>query len=119
LKGFLFFTRFTETRNRPKFNAHIFEVLNKKIFMEYKVIPFVATANQQNMSSKNIAEQLDSLIKAHINDGWEYVRLESVSTYIQPVEGCFGNTVKPGYMTSYQMVVFSKKENEKSINSSY
>lgn len=87
--------------------------------MEYKVIPFVATANQQNMSSKNIAEQLDNLIKVHTNDGWEYVRLESVSTYIQPVEGCFGNTVKPGYMTSYQMVVFSKKENEKSINSSY
>ena len=87
--------------------------------MEYKVIPFVATASQQNMSAKNIAEQLDNLIKVHTNDGWEYVRLESVSTYIQPVEGCFGNTSQSGYMTSYQMVVFSKNEDEKPINSSY
>jgi len=82
--------------------------------MEYKVIPFVATVNPNNMSSKNIAEQLDQLIKTHIEGGWEYVRLESVSTYVQPVEGCFGNTEKSGYMTSFQMVVFNKKEDEKS-----
>lgn len=87
--------------------------------MEYKVVPFVATANQQNMGSKNIAEQLDNLIKTQNSDGWEYLRLESVSTYIQPVDGCFGLGRKPGYMTSYQMVVFTKKENEKFINSSY
>lgn len=87
--------------------------------MEYKVIPFFATANQQNMSAKNIAEQLDNLIKVHTNDGWEYVRLESVSTYIQPIDGCFGFGRRPGYMTSYQMVVFTKKENEKPIKSSY
>lgn len=87
--------------------------------MEYKVIPFVATANQQNMSAKNIAEQLDNLITVHTSDGWEYVRLESISTYIQPVEGCFGNTSQPGYMTSYQMVVFSKNENEVPTHSSY
>ncbi|MEY8758137.1 hypothetical protein [Chryseobacterium tongliaoense] len=87
--------------------------------MEYKVIPFVATANQQNMSAKNIAEQLDNLITVHANDGWTYIRVESISTYIQPVEGCFGNTAQPGYMTSYQMVVFSKEENEKPITPSY
>lgn len=50
--------------------------------MEHKVIPFVATANQQNMSAKNIAEQLDNLIKVQSEQGWRYVRLESVSTYI-------------------------------------
>lgn len=31
--------------------------------MEYKVIPFVATAKQQNISSSIIAQQLESLIK--------------------------------------------------------
>jgi len=87
--------------------------------MEYKVVPFVATANQQNMSSKNIAEQLDNVIKVQSKEGWAYVRLESVSTYIQPVDGCFGVGQKPGYMTSYQMVVFSKEENEKSATLSY
>ena len=29
--------------------------------MEYKVVPFVATANQQNMSSTIIAQQLENL----------------------------------------------------------
>ena len=87
--------------------------------MEYKVVPFVATTSQQNMSAKNIAEQLDNLIKVHTHEGWEYIRLESVSTYIQPIDGCFGLGHKPGYMTSYQMAVFTKKENEKPIHSSY
>lgn len=77
--------------------------------MEYKVVPFVATANQQNMSSSIIAQQLENLILAQSADGWKYLRLESVSTYIQPVEGCFGiGQQKPGYMTSYQVAVFTK-----------
>lgn len=87
--------------------------------MEYKVIPFVATVNQQNMSSTNIAQQLENLIKVQNEEGWKYVRLESVSTFIQPVEGCFGMGEKPGYMTSYQMAVFTKEEYEKSTSSSY
>jgi hypothetical protein len=87
--------------------------------MEYKVIPFVATAKQQNISSSNIAQQLENLIKVQQDEGWKYVRLESVSTFIQPVDGCFGLGQKPGYMTSYQMAVFTKEEHEKSINSSY
>lgn len=87
--------------------------------MEYKVIPFVATAKQQNVSSSHIAQQLEDLIKAKQIEGWKYVRLESVSTYIQPVEGCFRNTVRPGYMTSYQMAVFIKEEYENPVDSSY
>lgn len=88
--------------------------------MEYKVVPFVATANQQNMSSNIIAQQLENLILVQSEEGWKYLRLESVSTYIQPIEGCFGiGQQKPGYMTSYQVVVFSKETNEISSNSSY
>ena len=81
--------------------------------MKYKVIPFVATAKQQNISSSIIAQQLESLIKDQSQLGWKYLRLESVSTYIQPVEGCFGiGQQKPGYMTSYQVAVFTKETNE-------
>lgn len=81
--------------------------------MEYKVIPFVATAKQQNISSSIIAQQLESLIQDQSQLGWKYLRLESVSTYIQPVEGCFGiGQQKPGYMTSYQVAVFTKETNE-------
>lgn len=81
--------------------------------MEYKVIPFVATAKQQNISSSIIAQQLESLIKDQSQLGWKYLRLESVSTYIEPIEGCFGiGQQKPGYMTSYQVAVFTKETNE-------
>lgn len=76
--------------------------------MEYKVVPFIATLNQQKKTSKDVATQLEKLIIQATDQGWEYVRLESVSTYIQPDSGCFGIGGRPGYMASYQMVVFSK-----------
>lgn len=76
--------------------------------MEYKVVPFIATLNQQKETSSAIANQLEKLIAQHTADGWAYVRLESVSTYVQPHDGCFGVGAKPGHMASYQMAVFSK-----------
>ena len=76
--------------------------------MEYKVVPFTATLNQQKETTKNVADQLENLIRKFNDQGWEYVRLESVSTYVQPEPGCFGLGGKPGYMASYQMIVFSK-----------
>lgn len=77
--------------------------------MEYKVIPFVASVNLKKGNSNNaVAEQLQDIIKHHANQGWNYVRLESVTTFVQPDSGCFGLGAKPGYTTSRQMVVFSK-----------
>lgn len=76
--------------------------------MEYKVVPFTATLNLQKEKSTTVAEQLESLIIDANTRGWDYVRLESVSTYIQPDAGCFGIGGKPGYMASYQMVVFRR-----------
>lgn len=75
--------------------------------MEYKVIPFVASI-QNNGNSKQSAQQLEDIIKAQSNEGWKYIRLESVSTFVQPESGCFGFGGKPGFSTSHQMVVFSK-----------
>lgn len=76
--------------------------------MEYKVVPFTATLNQQKETTSVIANQLENLIKKFTDQGWEYIRLESVSTFVQPDSGCFGFGGKPGYMASYQMIVFSK-----------
>lgn len=76
--------------------------------MEYKVIPFTATLNQQKETTNVIADQLENTIKQYNHQGWEYVRLESVSTYVQPDSGCFGFGAKPGYLASYQMLVFRK-----------
>ena len=76
--------------------------------MKYKVVPFTAFLDQKKETDKAVANQLENLIQQYSDQGWEYVRLESVSTYIQPDSGCFGLGAKPGYMSSYQMVVFSK-----------
>lgn len=85
--------------------------------MEYKVVPFVATMKQQKETTAVVAQQLEELIRNYSDQGWKYIRLESVSTFIEPDNGCFGLGAKPGFMSSYQMVVFSKDEtNNSSIN---
>lgn len=78
--------------------------------MEYKVIPFVASIDSKEGNSKHVAEQLEEITKNFSNKGWKYVRLESVTTYVQPNNGgCFGSGAKPGYTTSRQMIVFKKE----------
>lgn len=76
--------------------------------MEYKVVPFVASIDPKKGNSNHVAEQLENLIKNFSNQGWDYVRLEGVSTYVHPESGCFGGS-KPGYTTVRQMVVFQKR----------
>lgn len=77
--------------------------------MEYKVIPFVASIDYRKGTSEEVAKQLENLINDNYEKGWNYLRLESVSTYIGPDNGCFGIGGKPGYTTTRQMVVFNKK----------
>jgi hypothetical protein len=76
--------------------------------MEYKVIPFVASIDHKKGTSDHVAQQLEILINSYASKGWNYVRLESVTTFVSPDNGCFGLGGKPGYTTSRQMVVFSK-----------
>ena len=76
--------------------------------MEYKVVPFVASIDPKKGTSYHFAEKLESLIKNYNNQGWEYIRLEGVSTFVHPDNGCFGFGSKPGYTTNRQMVVFKK-----------
>ncbi len=76
--------------------------------MEYKVVPFVASIDPRRGTAEHVAEQLDSLIKNYSIQGWKYVRLESVTTLVQPDKGCFGIGAKPAYTTARQMVVFEK-----------
>lgn len=76
--------------------------------MEYKVVPFTAILDQKKETSQVVAGQLEKLIQNYNQQGWEYVRLESVSTFVQPDSGCFGIGAKPGYMSAYQIIVFSR-----------
>ncbi|CAL2078883.1 hypothetical protein [Tenacibaculum sp. 190524A05c] len=77
--------------------------------MEYKVIPFVPTINRKKENSKEVAKQLENIIENYTVQGWQYVRVESVQTYILPDFGCFGIGAKPGYTAYRQMIVFSKR----------
>lgn len=76
--------------------------------MEYKVVPFVASIDAKIGTSDQVAQQLESLILNFTKIGWKYERLESVMTFVQPDNGCFGLGAKPGYTTTRQMVVFSR-----------
>ena len=76
--------------------------------MEYKVIPFVPSINRNEENSTEVAKQLQDIVTHQSNQGWTYVRLESVETFIIPDSGCFGFGAKPGYMATRQMIVFSK-----------
>ena len=75
--------------------------------MNYKVVPFTAKITQKDTTA-NVAEQLQNLINEYAAQGWEYVRLESVDTQVTPDSGCFGFGAKPGYSTSFKMVVFKQ-----------
>ncbi|MFT5891322.1 MAG: hypothetical protein ACI9Y7_001423 [Dokdonia sp.] len=76
--------------------------------MEYKVIPFVASIDRNKNPSNQVAEQLEDLIKTYTNKGWQYIRLESVTTLVKADGGCFGFGQSPAYTTTRQMVVFGK-----------
>lgn len=76
--------------------------------MEYKVVSFVASIDHKSGTSNHVAQQLEGLINQYAMEGWNYIRLESVKTFVGPDNGCFGFGGKPGYETTRQMVVFSK-----------
>lgn len=76
--------------------------------MEYKVLPFVASIQNKGTSSQS-ANQLEEVIKIQSTAGWEYVRLESVSTFVAGDKGCFGFGGTQGHATAHQMIVFKKK----------
>lgn len=78
--------------------------------MQYKVIPFVGTLDQKKQfSSQHVAEQLEKTITKYGDEGWTYVRLESVSTQVAADNGCFGLIgTKPAYTTSRQVLVFKR-----------
>lgn len=74
---------------------------------EYKVVPFVASIGTVE-GAPQVAAQLQGVIQANAQDGWEYIRLESVETFVAGNNGCFGLGATPSRMTSHSMAVFRK-----------
>ncbi|HQX02517.1 MAG TPA: DUF4177 domain-containing protein [Flavobacterium sp.] len=77
--------------------------------MNYKAVPFTARISQ-NDTTQQVAQQLENLINEYAQQGWEYVGFENVETQVAPDAGCFGTGIgaKPGFTTSFKIVVFKK-----------
>lgn len=77
--------------------------------MQYTVVPFTANITR-GQGTTEAAQQLEQMINHYAGQGWEYVRLESVSTIITtPANaGCLGLGGTPATQTEtvVYMVVF-------------
>lgn len=74
---------------------------------QYRVVPFVASIGM-NDGAQQAASQLEGVANAMAGEGWEYVRLENVETFIAGNSGCFGFMATPPRQTSYAMAVFRR-----------
>lgn len=73
--------------------------------MQFKVVPFTAHIGR-NDTSEIVANQMQTIIDNHVQQGWEYIRMDSVQTAIAADEGCFGFGAKPGFVTTCNVLVF-------------
>lgn len=75
--------------------------------MEYKVVSIVPVQKEKE-TGVQVAQDLENTIKQHSRDGWAYVRVENLKTWVNPAGGCFGFGQTPGYYAERQMIVFKK-----------
>jgi hypothetical protein len=99
--------------------AHIlFQALNepftfrKEKTVEYKVVPFRADIMAGEGESR-AAQQLADLINQNAQEGWVYVRLETLATSVTTPadQGCFGFGATPASTTRTEVyaAVFSRE----------
>jgi hypothetical protein len=75
--------------------------------MIYRVVAFSSAIGTTDTSA-TAAGQLESLINSQAEEGWEYIRLEHVDTYVAGSSGCFGLGATPAQVKSVTMAVFRK-----------
>ena len=74
--------------------------------MEYKVVSIKPV--QVDGNAMQVAQDLENLIKKYHAEGWQYVRVESLKTWVTGDKGCFGFGATQGYYVENQMIVFTK-----------
>lgn len=75
--------------------------------MEYKVLPFNAALRRKD-SADEAARQLQQLIDEQVAQGYEFVRLEEITTHVDGSNGCLGIGAKPAFLVSVDVAVFKK-----------
>ena len=75
--------------------------------MEYRVVPF-DPVNQRSASSATVSADLQALIGKMVADGWDYVRLETISAVMPGTSGCFGIGAQSASNIFFGMAVFKR-----------
>ena len=76
---------------------------------EFRVLPFVANITQQQGSAE-AASQLQQVISQYSGQGWEFVRLETVETFINGDSGCLGFGSTDSRWERYKVIVIRRKK---------
>ena len=76
--------------------------------MEYKVVPFLPVTDLKMNQLEHVANQLQEIINSYAKNGWDYVRVESITTYVKGTSGCLGFGATGDVVKSKQMIVFRK-----------
>ena len=75
--------------------------------MEYKVVSIVPVQGDKQ-TGRDVAQDFENVIKKYHAEGWEFVRVENLFTWVNPTGGCFGIGQTPGYNKTIQTIVFKK-----------
>jgi hypothetical protein len=75
--------------------------------MEFKIVPFMAQLKSGG-NSGTVASQMQSVIDTNVAQGWEYMQVDSVQTFVEGNKGCFGIGATPGVSTVFNVMVFKK-----------
>jgi hypothetical protein len=73
--------------------------------MQYMVVPF-DPVSKRAANSTVVASELEGIISQYATQGWEYVRLETISATMPGTSGCFGIGAEPPSNIFYGMIVF-------------
>jgi hypothetical protein len=77
------------------------------VAVEYQVVAFDPVSNRA-AGSTQVAAELESLIDSYAREGWEYVRLETISAVMPGTGGCFGFGAQPPSNIFFGMAVFRR-----------
>jgi hypothetical protein len=75
--------------------------------MEYKVVSISPNLSRKSPPTQ-VADDLENVIQKYAEQGWEFMQVETLGTYVDGTNGCFGLGAKPGFHVEFQMVVFQR-----------
>lgn len=73
-------------------------------YMVRSISPSLTEAGDKTI----VANQIQEVIQKFTDEGWEYVGIEHLSTYVHGSKGCFGFGATPGRNITVQLIIFRR-----------